>query len=432
MNLPDIAIFQQATPKEQLQTLFSIAVQKSLPEHCLPEFLAKIDAPEGLCVIGAGKAAAEMAAIVNDYFAGKCDGAVVTRYGYASEADTGNIEVLLAAHPYPDENSAIAAKQLLQRVKQNPPERPILFLISGGGSSLLSLPVEGVSLEEKQALNRFLLASGASINEINTVRTHLSQVKGGKLAAAAQSAFSTLILSDVIGDDPSIIASGPTVPNYTTGAEALAILHRYHWQPEGSIEQALHKAPACPVLPSSNADIIANGPISLSSSKQFAQSAGLNGLTLAENEQGEAQAVAKRHAREIAKLTVLNEPLLLFSGGELTVSLGENPGDGGPNQEYLLALVVALQPLVEGRHLKFTALACDTDGVDGSKDVAGAIIDHHTMRQACEQSLDPERYLRAHCSFDFFNQLNLHVITGPTRTNVNDFRVIYVHAIDAA
>lgn len=431
MNLPSTAAFQAQSSHEQLRTLFDIAVKKSLPENCLPEFLESIDASNGLCVIGAGKAAAEMAAIVNKHFAGQCNGAVVTRYGYSSEQDTGDIEVLLAAHPYPDENSEIAAKDLLARVEQNPANRPILFIISGGGSSLLSLPADGITLQEKHDINRFLLASGAAIDEINTVRTHLSKVKGGKLAAAAKSPFSTLILSDVIGDDPSIIASGPTIPNHTTAADALDILARYGWQPKQTVIDVLKQQSACPSLPNADAHIIANGPISLNYSKLFAESAGVKCITLEENEQGEAQSVAKAHAQIVAELAQNSVPVMLFSGGELTVSLGDSPGDGGPNQEYLLALALALEPLVNSRQLKFTALACDTDGVDGSRDVAGAIIDHHLLTEANSKHIDAATHLSSHCSFDFFEQLNRHVITGPTRTNVNDFRVIYIQAINA-
>lgn len=429
MNLPSISAFLDETLSQQLRTLFDIAVKQSLPENCLPEYLSSIDASQGLCVVGAGKAAAEMAAIVNKHFPEQCDGIVVTRYGYASEQDTGNIRVLLAAHPYPDENSEIAARELLNCVQNNPPARPILFLISGGGSSLLSLPAEGISLQEKHDINRFLLASGAAIDEINTVRTHLSQVKGGKLAAAARSPFQTLILSDVIGDDPSIVASGPTIENHTCADDALNILARFGWQASSHITQAIKQQAPCPVLPPASAKIIANGPISLNASVRYAQSAGLHCITLDENEQGEAQAVAKIHAQYIATQLKTDAPILLFSGGELTVNLSETPGDGGPNQEYLLALAVALQPLANTRKLKFTALACDTDGVDGSKDVAGAIIDHTTLSRASEIGLDAEAQLLAHCSFNFFDQLKNHVITGPTRTNVNDFRVIYIHSI---
>lgn len=427
MKLPTHSTFQAQTPHQQLRTLFDIAVQQSLPENCLPEYLANLDATKGLCVVGAGKAAAEMAAIVNRYFPKVCEGVVVTRYGYASDQDTGNINVLLAAHPYPDENSAIAANALLQCVAQNPANRPILFLISGGGSSLLSLPVEGITLQEKHDINRFLLASGAAIHEINTVRTHLSQIKGGKLAAAANAPFTTLILSDVIGDDPSIIASGPTIPNTTTPADALDILAQYGWQPTTSILNALKQQAPCPTLPNAPAHIIANGPISLNRSKQFAESTGIHCITLDENEQGEAQAVATQHAHIVEKLLTNGKPLMLFSGGELTVSLGDNPGDGGPNQEYLLALAIALQPLVNSCGLTFTALACDTDGVDGSKDVAGAIIDQNTLAQAETAGINAVQQLASHCSFAFFEALNLHIVTGPTRTNVNDFRVIYIH-----
>lgn len=408
-----------------LQSLLQQAVHVSLPSHCLPPHFGDINASNGLCVIGAGKAAADMAAVVYEHFGEACHGAVVTRYGYETPLPTGNIEVLCANHPTPDENSVIAARTLLQKVADNPADVPILFLISGGGSALMSLPAEGISIEDKLAVHRFLLRSGAAIQEMNVVRKQLSAVKGGRLAALAKAPCLSLVISDVVGDDPSLIASGPTVADHSTAQQALDILARYRWPERPSVAQYLrreqhNKAPKTPKI-EDDYRIVANAKIAIDAAIEAAQKQGWQTAVISYEEEGEARKVAKKHAKLALEKQAQGEKVLLFSGGELTVSVQEATGQGGPNQEYLLALSIALDGAAN-----ISALACDTDGVDGSQDVAGAFVDSTTLPRASAQSIRAMDYLTNHDSFHFFQALDDLIITGPTRTNVNDFRVIAI------
>lgn len=423
--------------KKILQNLFEIAVNESLPSVCMPKHLKNIDASYGLCVIGAGKAAVDMAKTIHQFFGEKCYGKIVTRHGYTTDTAIGRIDILTAGHPIPDQGSVNAGKEILALAHSVPKNVPVVFLISGGGSALLSLPREGVSFEDKMQLNKFLLASGASINEINCVRKQLSRVKGGKLAQAVKGDFYTLIISDVVGDDPSIIASGPTVKNLGTGAQALNVLTQYNWQPIDSIKQALLAE-----------DITENKNVSVTSSTVdlTSSSTSMNNLTIMANarqsidkvitsidtskwhvnvlnydEEGDANKVAKQHAAIALKILKTKVPTLLISGGELTVTLGRNAGQGGPNQQYMLALAIALQG-TKG----ISALACDTDGIDGNEDVAGAFIDETTLIRAKAKGLIAEDCLVNNDSFNFFGPLDDLIITGPTHTNVNDFRAILI------
>ena len=358
-----------------LLDLFNTAVAACKPSACMAEQLSKLDTSNGICVVGAGKAAAEMAAETYRVLGDKCYGAVVTRYGYESAGDTGKIEVLTANHPTPDNNSLVAGKTLLDLVRDTPATTPILFLISGGGSSLMCLPVDDVPFSDKQELNQFLLRSGASIDEINTVRKQLSLVKGGRLAAAAKSKHVTLIISDVVGDNAADIASGPTIADPSTKAQAAAILQKYNWTPVGSIAKYLAKPE---VTPSDSAPseyhIVANAQHAIDAAIKVAEKQGWSTKVLGYDIQGEARDVAKAHAQHALQCRANGERVMLFSGGELTVTVGKEYGDGGPNQEYLMALALELNG-VEG----ISAMACDTDGVDGSKDVAGAYIDSSTL-----------------------------------------------------
>lgn len=413
--------------KKFLQNLFEIAVNESLPSVCMPKHLENIDASKGLCVIGAGKAAVDMANTMHQFFGDKCYGTVVTRHGYTTKSTIGRIKILTAGHPIPDEGSANAGKEILTLAKSVPENVPVVFLISGGGSALLSLPIEGVSFEEKMQLNKFLLGSGASIDEINCVRKQLSQIKGGRLAQAIKGDFYTLIISDVVGDDPATIASGPTVIDHTTPEQALTILTKYGWTRVPAIEQALlagHKSAANNV-PSSdvikNFTIMANARQSIDKAISTVDKSKWHVEVLNYDEVGDANKVAEQHAAIALRALKTNKPTLLFSGGELTVTLADASGQGGPNQQYMLALAIALKG-----EKGIVSLACDTDGIDGSEDVAGAYIDSSTLTRAEHIGLCAEDYLATNNCFNFFQPIDDLIITGPTHTNVNDFRVIMI------
>ena len=408
--------------KSFLIDLFTTAVNACKPSACMSKYLENIDASKGLCVVGAGKAAAEMAAEVNRFYGDKCFGAVVTRYGYESSGDTGRIKVLSANHPTPDDNSLAAGKELLELVKNNPADIPILFIISGGGSSLMCLPVDDVPFSQKQKLNQFLLRSGASVDEINVVRKQLSLVKGGKLAQAAKSDYVTLIISDVVGDKPSDIASGPTISDGSTKADALAILQKYNWPVIAEVEAHLLKPEQERAADTVGEHfIVANAQHAIDSAISVAQHQGWETQVLGYDIQGEAKEVAKQHAAIALEQKAQGKRVMLFSGGELTVTVADVYGDGGPNQEYLMALAEALNG-----EAGIYALACDTDGVDGSKDVAGAYINSTTVTRAQSAGESLQAQLEGHNSHQFFKAIDDLIITGPTNTNVNDFRVIVI------
>lgn len=408
------------TTKDILTHLFKEAVAISQPKNCMPSYLESFDKNSPICILGAGKAAADMAAVAYNYFGDNCYGTVVTRYGYESESETGRIKVLSAAHPVPDEKSMLGGQELLNTAASTPSNIPVLFLISGGGSALAVLPPEGISLLEKIAVNQFLLRSGAAIEEMNTVRKHLSLIKGGRLAVACKSKTTSLVISDVVGDDPAFIASGMTINDDTTPLDALNILNKYHWQPINSIEKYLLSNQKVPKI-ENDFKIIANANVAIDKAIQFSQELGWDTEVLSYTETGEATELAKRHAEIALSYKNQGKKVLLFSGGELTVSLGDSAGQGGPNQEYLMALASELKG-----EKGISALAADTDGVDGSVDVAGGYIDEHTLSKAKDKGIDIKVLLENHDSFYFFDQIKDHIIVGPTRTNVNDFRVIQV------
>lgn len=409
-----------------LITLFEEAVHTCLPSVCLDAHLESIDTTQGVCVVGAGKASADMAAAVYKKYGDACYGKVVTRYGYGTDLPTGKIEILYASHPIPDENSLAAGHALLEFVAQTPANIPILFLISGGGSALMSVPVDAVSFVDKMALHRFLLKSGASVDEMNVVRKQLSAVKGGRLAQAAKSICHTYVISDVVGDDPSLIASGPTVEDKSTASQALAILEKYQWPLISSIDAYLTLAINSPEQVKKpikgHYSIVANAHQAIDAAIVKAEQAGWQTQVLNYEQQGEAAEVAKEHAAIALKLLEQGKKVLLFSGGELTVTVKDAGGDGGPNQEYLLAMAIALNG-AKG----IQVLSCDTDGVDGSKDVAGGFIDGSTLEVARDKGLSPQSYLDNHDSYHFLKAVDSLIVTGPTRTNVNDFRVIVVN-----
>ena len=415
-------------PEEILDALFRTALAAADPAVCLPPHLPA--PPKGrTLVVGAGKGAAAMARAVEDHWPGPLEGLVVTRYGHG--VDCRRVEVVEAAHPVPDDAGRAAAGRILDLAAGLGPDDLLLCLISGGGSSLLSLPAEGLSLEDKQQVNRELLRCGARIDEMNCLRKHLSAIKGGRLAAAAAPAASlTLLISDVPGDDPATIASGPTVPDPTTFAEARAVLERYDIEPPEAVRAHLEAAaeespkPGDPKLAGVETVLLARPQDALEAAAAKARDLGLAPMILGDAIEGESRQVATVMAgiaRQVVKHgQPLAPPCVLLSGGETTVTI-TGQGHGGPNSEFLLALAVALDGLA-GVH----AIACDTDGVDGSEDNAGARIGPDTLERAAAADVDAKARLADNDAYGFFQDLGDLVVTGPTLTNVNDFRAILI------
>ena len=411
-----------------LRRMFQAAVEAAQPARCVPAHLPA--APKGrLIVIGAGKASAEMARAVEHNWPGRLEGLVVTRYGHA--AACRHIEVIEAAHPVPDEAGVIAARRILEKVQGLSADDTVLCLISGGGSSLLAMPLVGITLQDKQALGRQLLKSGASIGEINCVRRHLSAIKGGRLAAACHPAqVVTLLISDVPGDNPCDIASGPTVGDPTTCADALAILRRYGIALPSHVLEALSSARAESVKPCDGrlsgieTRLIATPQMALEAAARVAQAAGISAHILSDRIEGESRDVGKVMAAMAIQVARRGQPFklpcVLLSGGETTVTV-RGDGRGGRNVEFLLSLALALQgePSVH-------ALAADTDGVDGQEEIAGACVSPDTLQRAWRLGIHPADSLERNDAHGFFQALGDCVVTGPTLTNVNDFRAILI------
>ncbi len=415
-------------PTALLRALFDKAVEVADPMRSLAAHLPAKPAGR-VVVIGAGKASARMAEAVEAVW-GPCEGLVITRYGYGRPCR--GIEIVEAAHPVPDAAGAAATARLLDLLSGLKQEDFVLALISGGASALLVAPVQGVSLTEKQAVNAALLASGAPIDRMNTVRKHLSRVKGGQLAAAAWPArMLSLMLSDVPGDDPAFIGSGPTVGDATTPAEAQAVLARWQIAVPESVASALAAGsgvipPGDPRLSRTENRIFAAPAQSLAAAAAMAEEAGCEVRMLGDALEGEAREVASAQAamaREIAATRRKGDrPVLLLSGGELTVTR-RGDGVGGPNAEFCLALALALEG-APGIH----AIACDTDGVDGAAEVAGALVTPETLSTARARAVDPAGALARNDAHGFFAAIGWQVVTGPTLTNVNDFRAILISA----
>ncbi|MBB5609119.1 MULTISPECIES: glycerate kinase [unclassified Janthinobacterium] len=416
------------TPQALLKAMFSAAVEAAQPSHCVPPHLPAV--PKGrLIVIGAGKASAAMAQAVERHWPGPLSGLVVTRYGYAVPCE--RIEIAEAAHPVPDAAGMDAARRILALVSNLSPDDTVLCLISGGGSSLLALPLDGVTLEDKQALNRALLVSGANIGEMNCVRRHLSAIKGGRLAAACYPAkVLTLAISDVPGDKLGDIASGPTVGDATTCEDALAIVRRYGISLPDSIREVLESGrgesvkPDDPRLAGTHTTLIATPQMALEAAASVARAAGVTPYILGDSLEGEAREVGKvmaGMAQQVARRSQpFAAPCVLLSGGETTVTV-RGQGRGGRNVEFLLALGIAL----DGEANVF-ALAGDTDGVDGQEDIAGAVLTPDTLQRAWSLGVKPRDSLDNNDGHGFFQALGDAVITGPTLTNVNDFRAILI------
>jgi glycerate 2-kinase len=411
-----------------LLDMFQAAVNAAAPALCVPAHLPP--RPKGRTVIvGAGKAAASMAAAVEAHWDGPIEGLVVTRYGHG--VPCRHIEVVEAAHPVPDEAGSRAARRILDKVSGLTADDLVLVLISGGGSALLALPPDGIALADKQSINRALLKCGADIGEMNTVRKHLSTIKGGRLAvAAAPAQVVTLAISDVPGDDISVIASGPTAPDASTRADTLAVLTKYGIAVPASVAGHLDNAvaetpkPGDPRLANVVNIVIATPQKSLEAAAKVARDAGLAAMILGNAIEGEAREVGVVHAGIARQCGDWGQPLeipcVLISGGETTVTVHGN-GRGGRNAEFLLSLGIA----TDGRN-GIWALAADTDGIDGSENNAGAILAPDTLRRAKHGGIDVNRRLVDNDAYSVFAALDDLVVTGPTRTNVNDFRAIIV------
>ncbi|KQP80298.1 glycerate kinase [Methylobacterium sp. Leaf117] len=415
-------------PGDLLRQLFAAAVAAADPAVSLARHLP--EPPRGrTVVVGAGKAAASMAQAVEAAWQGDISGLVVTRYGHG--APTKRIEVVEAAHPVPDAAGEAAAGRILDLVAGLTPDDLVLCLISGGGSSLLSLSGPGLTLSDKQAVNRALLRSGATIGEMNCVRRHLSAIKGGRLAAACHPAkVVTLLISDTPGDDPLDIASGPTVPDPTTCADALAILARYRIQVPAAVQARLESGagesvkPGDPALAAPDLRMIATPLMALRAAAACAQDVGVAACILGDAIEGEAREVGwvmAGIARSVAEHGLpISAPCVLLSGGETTVTM-RGHGRGGRNVEFLLALGVELRG-----HPRVHALAGDTDGVDGLEEVAGAVLAPDTIVRAARLGLSLDASLARNDGHGFFEALGDEIITGPTLTNVNDFRAILI------
>ena len=419
---------QDMDKRRLLRAMFDAAVAAADPAAIVP---AHLPAPTRgrTIVVGAGKASAAMARAFERAWDGPLLGLVVTRFGHAVPCE--RVEIVEASHPVPDAHGENAARRVLQSMKGLTEDDLVVALISGGGSALLAAPAPGLTLADKQAVNRALLASGASIDEMNCVRKHLSAIKGGRLAAAAYPArVETLVISDVPGDDVAVIASGPTVPDPTTFADARAVLAKYAIVPSPAVRDHLALGrdetpkPGDPRFARARATIIATPQMSLLAAAEVARAAGVTPVILSDSIEGESREVARVMAGIAAQVRRYGQPAaapcVLLSGGETTVTM-RGHGRGGRNVEFLLALALALR----GDPRSF-AIAGDTDGVDGAEEIAGAIVTPATLERARARGLDPAARLADNDAHGFFETLGDSVVTGPTLTNVNDFRAILI------
>ena len=417
-----------ATP-DFLRSLFEAAVSVALPEVCVPAHLPP--RPKGrLVVVGAGKGAAAMARAVEDHYGDGVEGVVVTRYGHG--VPTRFIDVLEAGHPVPDQAGVDASKRILETVSGLSEDDLVVCLISGGGSALLSLPGEGLTLQDKAQLTTALLRSGATISEINCVRKHLSAIKGGRLAVACHPArVVSLVISDVPGDDLSAIASGATVPDPTTYGDARAVLEKYAIDAPKAVRDALDRADDETPKPGDvrfervQNILVATPQMSLEAAAKICVQAGYAPVILSDRIEGESRVVAEvlgAMARQVAAHgQPVGVPAVLLSGGETTVTIKGEGGRGGPNSEFLLALAIYLDG-----HAGISAIACDTDGVDGSEDNAGAIITPGTLARGHAAGASAKAHLAANDAYGYFEKTGDLVVSGPTLTNVNDFRAIVI------
>lgn len=415
------------SPREFLASLFHAAVKAADPLTGIAAHLP--EKPKGkTVVIGAGKGAAQMARALESLWDGPLEGVVVTRYGYGCE--TEHVEIIEASHPVPDAAGLAASKRLIETVKDLSADDLVIALVCGGGSALLPSPPQGLTLEDEIALNEMLLASGAPISAMNVVRKHLSTIKGGRLAAATNARVVSLIVSDIPGDNPAHVASGPTVPDHSTRHEALEIIAQYGLKlPQAAIDH-LNSAAAGAPLPDDPAfvrnshDIIASAGVSLEAAAALARANGIEAAILSDAIEGESRDVAQVHAAIAKEVLGRNrpfaKPVVILSGGETTVTLRAKGGKGGRNGEFALAAALAL----DGHEIHL--IAADTDGIDGSENNAGAFADGATVKRLRAAGLDPRRVLDANDSYTGFKAIGDLFETGPTGTNVNDFRAILI------
>lgn len=411
-----------------MHELFKVAVKAADPRVCLPPHLP--EAPDGkVIVIGAGKASAAMAAAVEESWPeADIQGCVVTRYDYG--LPTQKIEIIQAAHPVPDESGEQACQKIIRLAESAGEDDLVLALISGGGSALLSAPAPCLSSQEKRDINKALLKSGATIDEMNTVRKHLSLVKGGRLGLACHPAkLITMIVSDVPGDEPAVVASGPTLPDPTTGQEALRIVETYGIE----ISEAVHDWLSDPENETPKPDterfedhhvhIIAKARDSLTAAADFAKENDVTPVIWGDDLEGEARELGKHHIRKaLQESKSCDRPLVFLSGGETTVTV-KGQGRGGRNAEYLLG---AFEECMRSDTKNMYVMACDTDGIDGSEDNAGAFFTPETLEKAKESQIIPQDYLANNDAYSFFERTGTLIKTGPTFTNVNDFRAVLV------
>jgi len=422
---------KDAEARALLRDLFDAALVAARPATCLAPYIEKLQPPKGrTIVVGAGKASAAMAKAVEDQWRHPVEGLVVTRYGYGE--DCRKIEIVEAAHPVPDEKGRATAGRILDRVKGHTPDDLVLCLISGGASALLALPASGLTLADKQEVNRALLKSGANIVEMNSVRKHLSAIKGGRLAVAAQPArVLSWLISDVPNDDPGVIGSGPTVPDRTTFADALAVLAKYRIAPPAAVRVHLEKGAAGQIeetpkpgdrrLAHVETIVVATPKRSLEAAANLARQRDLEVVMLGDNLEGEARELGALHARQaIVRVGRSGRPTVILSGGETTVTV-RGMGRGGRNVEYLLGEAIEANGTAG-----IWGLAADTDGVDGSEDIAGGLFTPDSLARARALGRDPKAMLDDNDGHSFFEMLGDSLVTGPTKTNVNDFRVTLI------
>ncbi|MDP9413880.1 MAG: glycerate kinase [Pseudomonadota bacterium] len=424
----------QEIVRAELLGLFHEAVRAVSPEVAMPRVVPA--SPHGRAVaIAVGKAAAEMMRIAQKRARTPLSGLVVTRYGHIPRGGISwpGVEIIEAGHPFPDENSVRAARRALELAGSLDPGDQLLVLLSGGGSALLSAPSEGVRLADKQLITRALLQSGATIAEINCVRKHLSAIKGGRLAVAAGAArVTTWIISDVPGDDPSFVSSGPTVADHTTLEQAREIVAKYNIELPDNVAAALadpaNETPAADALGLAGGEtvVIARARDALAAAAKLASDRGFAVTDLGDQLQAEARHLGASHAALARRLAAAGKARAIISGGETTVTVVNREGRGGRNLEYLLGLAIALDGAPG-----ISALACDTDGIDGTEEAAGAIVTPDTLARARAKGLDPVAHLQHNDAYLFFEALGDLVVTGPTLTNVNDFRAILINGTGA-
>ncbi len=420
--------------KNILLEMFNQAVLVSHPSNIMKNYIPDIEPSGKVIVVGAGKGSAEMARSFEEAWYNKgykdLSGLVITRYGHKKKCK--NINIIEASHPVPDQAGLQATKEMIKLLKTLNEEDLLIVLISGGGSSLLVLPIDGVSLEEKQELTNSLLKCGASISEINSVRKHLSKVKGGNLASYAFPAkIITLAISDVPGDDFGVIASGPTYPDNTSSINALAVLDKYKISCSKNIYESLNsEVNETPdkedkIFDRSDFKLIARPQNALLKAAEVSENNKFSSLILSDSIEGESNDIGMVHAAIVKQVNKYAQPakapLCILSGGETTVTIRNPNGKGGRNTQFLLSLAIALDSVAN-----VYAIACDTDGIDGSENNAGALLYPDTLERAYKLGLNPKKYLERNDAYTFFFKLGDLVETGPTYTNVNDFRAILV------